>query len=353
MSHAALVDAFGRVFELCRLRPGETAAILTDGPPPGPYVQVAQQAFARLGVPAFHVDVSATAQGGDSIPTPGAIGDLLSAHPGALAALTECDFVLDLVTTRLGGLIHDASRPALMEAGIRLLHVHEPPDVLLRQVPTVELRDRCLRAVERMRAASELRVTSRFGTDLRVDLAGAQVNAFYGYSERPGHVNAWPGGFVAGYPVTGTAAGRVVFAPGDLNLTTMRYFESPVTLHWEQDHIERIDGEGIDAELLRDYMAVWDEPQAYGLSHVGWGLNRDARWWAMALQHPVVGDFSEGRSFAGSFMISTGSNRPAGRATRCHFDLPMRNCTVLLDGEAVVSEGVLTEEPEVAGTLAT
>ncbi len=31
----------------------------------------------------------------------------------------------------------------------------------------------------------------------------------------------------------------------------------------------------------------------------------------------------------------------AGRFCRGHFDLPMRNCTVTLDGEAVVAEGRL------------
>ncbi|MCY3804871.1 MAG: peptidase M29, partial [bacterium] len=37
----------------------------------------------------------------------------------------------------------------------------------------------------------------------------------------------------------------------------------------------------------------------------------------------------------------TGANETAGRFCRGHFDLPMRNCTVTLDGEAVVSEGEL------------
>ena len=47
------------------------------------------------------------------------------------------------------------------------------------------------------------------------------------------------------------------------------------------------------------------------------------------------------RAFAGNFLYSTGANEFAGRHTLGHFDLPMRNCTVSLDGENVVEAGRL------------
>jgi 2,5-dihydroxypyridine 5,6-dioxygenase len=43
-------------------------------------------------------------------------------------------------------------------------------------------------------------------------------------------------------------------------------------------------------------------------------------------------------------VFSTGANEVAGRRTLGHFDLPMRNCTVELDGQAVVRDGVLQGE---------
>lgn len=343
MSRARLIEAFAHVFQLSGLGPGQSAAIVTDGPTLGDYVSVAQEAFGRLGVPAFHLDLAATAQSDDPIAAKGAIGDLLSPHPGAVAALSSCDFVLDLLMTRLGGLLHDASREALATAGTRMLHVSDPPDSLLRQPPSLELRDACLRGAERLSVCSELRVTSAAGTDFSVNMEGARINALYGFAEQPGQASSWPGGYVAGYPVTGSGRGRIVLAPGDLDLTRMTYIQTAVTLEWDDDHVRSIDGAGFDAEVFRDYMAAWDEPEAYGLSHVGWGLNHRSHWWAMALQHPIEGDFTEGRAFAGSFMVSTGVNRAVGRVTRCHFDLPMRNCSVFLDGIAVVEDGVLVE----------
>jgi 2,5-dihydroxypyridine 5,6-dioxygenase len=40
-------------------------------------------------------------------------------------------------------------------------------------------------------------------------------------------------------------------------------------------------------------------------------------------------------------MWSTGSNRFAGRDTPAHLDIPMRDCTVMIDDEAVVQRGRL------------
>ncbi|TIX09769.1 MAG: peptidase M29, partial [Mesorhizobium sp.] len=40
----------------------------------------------------------------------------------------------------------------------------------------------------------------------------------------------------------------------------------------------------------------------------------------------------------------TGANQYAGRYTLGHFDLPMRNCTITLDGNVVVKDGLLQGE---------
>ncbi|MBT5671060.1 MAG: hypothetical protein HOJ43_05225 [Betaproteobacteria bacterium] len=50
---------------------------------------------------------------------------------------------------------------------------------------------------------------------------------------------------------------------------------------------------------------------------------------------------TELRAIAGSFLISTGANEFANRYTNCHFDLPMRNCSVKLDDLEVINEGRL------------
>ena len=43
----------------------------------------------------------------------------------------------------------------------------------------------------------------------------------------------------------------------------------------------------------------------------------------------------------GNFLYSTGANEFAGRFTKGHFDLPVRGCTISLDGVNVVEDGEL------------
>jgi 2,5-dihydroxypyridine 5,6-dioxygenase len=114
-----------------------------------------------------------------------------------------------------------------------------------------------------------------------------------------------------------------------------------VRLQIEDDHVSDVIGDSPDAELMRGHFAAWGERAAYAVSHVGWGLNPRARWDAMAFYDKSDFNGTELRAFAGNFLYSTGANEVAGRHTAGHFDLPLRGCTIELDGQAVVTEGRL------------
>jgi 2,5-dihydroxypyridine 5,6-dioxygenase len=49
----------------------------------------------------------------------------------------------------------------------------------------------------------------------------------------------------------------------------------------------------------------------------------------------------DGRAFYGNFLFSTGPNSEAGgpNNSRCHIDIPMRGCSVYLDGNPMVIDG--------------
>jgi len=163
----------------------------------------------------------------------------------------------------------------------------------------------------------------------------------WGWCDRPGMVAHWPGGLCLCFPRAGAVNGTLVLARGDVNLTFKRYLETPVRLNIEKDYVTRIEGEGVDAELMRSYFAAWGDRDAYAVSHVGWGMNPRARWDAMAMYDKRDFNGTELRAFAGNFLYSTGANETAGRHTLGHFDLPLRGCTVSLDGTPVVANGVL------------
>jgi 2,5-dihydroxypyridine 5,6-dioxygenase len=263
---------------------------------------------------------------------------------GALAASTL------VIECTVEGLMHAPELPAILAGGARVLYVsNEHPEALARLVPDPSLEPLVKDHVKRLRSARVMRVSSAAGTELTISLAGARCGGNWGYTSRPGTITHWPGGLALAFPAAGSVNGTLVLAEGDVNLTFTRYIERPIVLRIENDCITAIEGAGLDADLMRSYIAAWDEPpasasspgNAYAVSHVGYGLNRAARWDSMALYDKRDFNGTELRAFAGNFLYSTGANEVAGRHTRGHFDLPLRNCTVTLDGAMVVDAGRL------------
>jgi 2,5-dihydroxypyridine 5,6-dioxygenase len=124
-------------------------------------------------------------------------------------------------------------------------------------------------------------------------------------------------------------------------LAFKRFIEQPIALTIDNDHITAIEGSGVDAQLMREYISAWGDKAAYAVSHVGYGLNTAARFDSMAMFDKRDFNGTELRCAAGSFLYSTGANETAGRYTLGHFDLPMKHCTITLDGVQVVRGGML------------
>jgi 2,5-dihydroxypyridine 5,6-dioxygenase len=254
-------------------------------------------------------------------------------------ALAASTLVVDCTVE---GLQHAVELPRILAGGARVLVVsHEHPEILERCLPRAEDEPVVRDAMRQLRAARQMHVTSAAGTDLRIELAGARVGGVWGFSARPGTLTHWPGGLVLAFPAAGTVNGVLVLDRGDVNLTFKRYLQDPVTLVIENDHAVRVEGDHVDGEMMRGYFAAWGDRAAYAVSHVGWGLNRRARWDAMNFYDKRDFNGTELRAFAGNFLYSTGANEVAGRHTPGHFDLPLRGCTVALDGLPVVERGVL------------
>ncbi len=254
-------------------------------------------------------------------------------------ALKRVDVVVDVTVE---GLLHAKEWPEIEEAGTRLFVIcNEHPEILERTEPQAALGPKVARGIEMLRGAQEMRVTSAAGTDLSIDIRDAPCGGTPGFTTERGGVAHWPGGLCLCFPGKNTVNGSIVMAPGDMNLTFKTYLQSSISFAIEADFVQKIEGNGVDADLFREYLAAWDDPVAYGLSHVGWGMNPRARWESMALYDKRDVQATEFRAWAGNFLWSTGSNQYAGRFTLGHFDLPMRACTITLDGMPVVVDGVL------------
>lgn len=336
------IDAFERVFALCKVARGDDVAILSETQSRALNVRLTELALHRLGARVFHVVVPSPPQ---TAPVPvrstGA-SRALGGHKAALASLRESTLVADLTVE---GLLHAPElNDILSGAKARLMMIsNEHPEALERLAPDEAMQARVKAAVKRCRAASSMTVTSAAGTDLSIDMREARTAGVWGWTDRPGTVAHWPGGVVVSFPRAGSVNGRLVLDAGDVNLTFKRYLERPLSLTIADDYVTRIEGEGTDGELMRRYFAAWGDKEAYATSHVGWGLNEGARYEALTMYDRRDTNGTEIRAYAGNFLYSTGANEFAGRYTEGHFDLPVRGTTIKLDGVAVVEDGRLTD----------
>ena len=336
---AKWVASFCEVFRLCGVQPGEACAILSETQSRSLLVQLSELALAQLGARWFHLVLPTPRQTGPVPVRSTGASDAIGGLGPVVGALAGCGFIADCTVE---GLQHAAELPAILQGGARVLVVsNEHPEILERTVPRADDEATVRAAVRQLKSARQMQVTSAAGTRLSISLADARVGGVWGFTAKPGSLSHWPAGLVLAFPAAGSVNGTLVLAPGDVNLTFKRYLADAVTLHIADDHVTAIDGASVDAELMRGYFAAWGDRAAYAVSHVGWGLNRRARWDAMTFYDKADFNGTELRAFAGNFLYSTGANEVAGRHTLGHFDLPLRGCTVALDGLTVVDAGVL------------
>ena len=341
----AWADAFEQVLRRCALQPGDTVAILCETQSRPVLAQLARLAAARIGAQAFTLMLPSVASARMPPARSTGASNAIQQIAPVVAALAGSTLVVDCTVE---GLMHAPELPAILKGANgtqpRVIYIsNEHPEALARLLPDDATEALVKAHIKRLRSAKAMRVSSPAGSDLTISLEGATVGGNWGFTTRPGTMTHWPGGIALAFPAAGSVNGRLVLAEGDVNLTFKRYIERPITLTIERDYITAIEGTGVDAELMRSYIAAWatreGDRAAYAVSHVGYGLNAAARWDSMALYDKRDFNGTELRAFAGNFLYSTGANEVAGRYTLGHFDLPMRHCTVQLDGATVVDQG--------------
>jgi 2,5-dihydroxypyridine 5,6-dioxygenase len=349
------ITSFEALLRRCALQSGETVAILSESQSRPDLTQALHHACARIGAKVFALTLPTLpapivpelmVQPAPIIRSTGASTAIAGIEP-VIQALAACHLVLDCTVE---GLMHAKELPAILKGNSvtqpRVIYIsNEHPEALCRLLPDDALEQLVKAHSKRLRGAKKMQVSSNAGTDLHISLEGAPSGGNWGYTSKPGTMAHFPGGLVLAFPTAGSVSGRLVLGVGDVNLAFKRYIEQAITLTIENDHIIKIEGAGVDAQLMREYWAAWQARDghraAYAVSHVGYGLHAAARFDSMTMFDKRDFNGTELRCAAGSFLYSTGANETAGRYTLGHFDLPMKYCTVALDGQVVVREGVL------------
>lgn len=337
VSDYQLIEAWQRVLRLSKLEAGQTVTVLTSSTTHPQTLSCALIAVQSMGAIVSRLDLppvnAEKALSRDPLAYLGTTP--LTGNKAAIAALKASDLVLDLMT-----LLFSSEQGEILESGTKILLAVEPPEILVRAVPTETDRERVKAASARIAKAKEMHIVSAAGTDLRCPLGEFPAISEYGFVDEPGRWDHWPSGFTLTWPNEGGANGRIVIDKGDILLPQKSYVAEPITLTVENGYATKIEG-GVDAELLDEYMKSFNDPEGYAISHIGWGLQPRAHWSTLGLYDRENTIGMDARAYEGNFLFSLGPNNEAGgsRTTACHIDIPLRRCTVRLDGEDVVREG--------------
>ena len=242
---------------------------------------------------------------------------------------------------------HSGGIPETMATQTRWLDICLNEANQFRLYPSDQIVAETLAAAELMERTNELHLTSDAGTDLVLRKDGRKGHRQLGVANEPGIWDNFGFAMVACAPLEDSANGVVMVQPGDALLQMGAVVRDPVSLQIENGTIVKVEG-GESARAINEWLGRWNDPESYGVSHIGWGLHPDAVWTGSPRFTPV-----DGESYRGSILIAFGSNTtnmPArhsgiGGTRHCasHLDVPLLAHSFAVDGVTVVDNGTIVD----------
>ncbi|MSP41430.1 MAG: hypothetical protein EXR70_23335 [Deltaproteobacteria bacterium] len=318
---------------LCKVQRRETVVLFTDTRTNPNYVAAFLAAAKELAGSVFEVKIPFLPLGD------GKNNDLAP----VIRVLKNADFVIDL-STGSTLYIYGEGLTEVLAGGTRVLQVKAIEDQLRRCFPTEEVRRRTANGAAWLERAAEIRLTSTAGANLTMRKKGRKGLTQLGISDEKGRWDSWPSGFLYCAPEEETANGTLVLDVGDLLVMLGRYVSEPIRIEVANGTIKSIDG-GVDAVLLKDRLEQANDPEAYIISHIGWGTDHRAHWSEIA-QRGTEDGAREVRSTYGNIQIAFGANYRLGgkNKTMAHEDLILRRAKFELDGQTIVDDGRIIPE---------
>lgn len=174
---------------------------------------------------------------------------------------------------------------------------------------------------------SKLRLTSKAGTNLEMDITGRRGNALY-CMVNPGEFSTVPTVEANVSPVEGTANGIIV-ANASIPYLGIGVLEKPIYFDVKDGFITDIRGEGEQAKILIANLASQNDKNVYNIAELGVGLNPSCK---------MCGIMLEDEGVVNTCHIGIGTSITLGGTvkTSIHYDLLMWDPRIEVDGKLVL-----------------
>lgn len=189
----------------------------------------------------------------------------------------------------------------------------------------------CIGMAQAMAGSEKIILTSPSGTHLEYSARGRRGNHLYCMVEK-GQFSTLPTVEANVSPLEGTANG-VIVADASIPYIGIGVLEEPVKLLVENGRIVDISG-GRQAKMLADDLKAKNDPNVYNIAEHGVGLNPKCHFCGFMLEDEGV---------YGSCHIGIGTSITLGGNVKasCHYDVIMRNGTIVADGKTLMEDGVV------------
>jgi leucyl aminopeptidase (aminopeptidase T) len=320
MTQLQCLDALRVLGTTCAgVRAGERALIVTDTAADRGVVDAAAGVLSALGADVVTVSYLPAELPGDEPPA------------SVAAAMLAADVIFELTSVFVGSC---PARRAACEQGARYLTAPGLTWTTLRPggpfaVDFPEAEERSKRLAELFDSASEFRLTSGSGTDLRGSFEGRRGRPLWGVADEPGGYAAPPDVEVGASPVEGTAEGRVV-VDGSLLFLGPDQLGSTIELQFEAGQLVGVAGP--EGWRLTDAIERSGDVRMRNLAEVSIGLNPFSR---------PGGSPLELEGIVGGAHVAVGNNLAYGGSVdaRSHLDCVLLCASLELDGEPVDPRG--------------
>lgn len=246
------------------------------------------------------------------------------------AAMKAADVVFAPTTHAI---THTQARLDAFAAGARVVILRGvTEDMMVRGAMTVDfhaLRKNTEAIARKLDQASEIKVTSRLGTDVTFSVAGRKAFSLDGFFHTEYGFATLPPGEAPTCPVEGTMNGTLVF---DYSMDGIGKLSQPLTLRIQQGEAVSVSGGIEDVRFLEQIFEK--DATARNIAEFAIGTNSNAR---------LIGNLAEDKKLAGTVHFAVGDNKSLGGVVESsvHLDGLMTNPTVLADNAPLVTEGKL------------